>query len=325
MKNKCIGILQPQYQNEDAAREYIEKQRWPDGPICPHCGLLNEASKVTAKPGSKSPVRKGLWWCHGCEREFTVTIGSIFEDSHIPLHKWLIAIHLVASSKKGFSALQLMRNLEIGSYRSAWFMAHRIRWALRQEPVKGKFGGIVEMDETYVGGKLRTGPQAVKPGERPKDRPAGTSNKAAVVAVLQRGGPVRSHHVECVTAKTLKPIVKEMVKENAHLMTDSSNVLASAGMGFKHDQVNHSAGEYARREKGKLVSTNSVESYFAILKRGHFGVYHHWSKKYLGQYLREFDWRYNVRSLDDSERAIVAWKMTDGKRLMLKPPSVRKS
>jgi len=122
-------------------------------------------------------------------------------------------------------------------------------------------------------------------------------------------------------AKTLKPIVKEMVKKDAHLMTDRSNVLASAEMGFKHDQVNHSAGEYARRGNGRLVSTNSVESYFAILKRGHFGVYHHWSKKYLGQYLREFDWRYNVRGLPDAERAVVALKMTDGKRLVLKPPS----
>jgi transposase-like protein len=216
-----------------------------------------------------------------------------------------------------------MRNLEIGSYRTAWFMAHRIRWALTQEPIKEALDGIVEVDETYVGGKFRTGSQSVKPGERPKDRPAGTANKKAVVAVLQRGGPVRSHHVEHVTAKDLKPIVKAMVKEDAHLMTDSSNVLASAGIGLKHDQVNHSAGEYARRENGTLISTNSVESYFAILKRGHYGVYHHWSKKHLGQYLREFDWRYNVRGLPDVERVVVALKMTTGKRMMLK--SARKS
>src|SRR5437899_237754 len=319
MDNKRAGILQPQYANEDTAREYIERQRWPDGPICPHCGVVNEAAKVTPKSNSKHPVRKGLWWCHGCKREFTVTVGTIFEDSHIPLHKWLLGIHLMASSKKGISALQLMRNLESGSYRSAWFMAHRIRWALTQDPVKGKFGGIVEVDETYIGGKLRTGPQAVKPGERPKDRPAAIANKAPVVAVLQRGGPVRSHHVECVTAKNLKPIVKDMISEDAHLITDSSNVLASAGVGLKHDQVNHTAHEYARREKGVLISTNSVESYFAIVKRGHFGVYHHWSKKYLGQYLREFDWRYNVRRLPDIERTVVALKMTGGKRLMLKP------
>jgi hypothetical protein len=213
-----------------------------------------------------------VWNCNACHKQFTVTVGSIFEDSHIPLHKWLLAIHLMASSKKGISAHQLMRNLEIKSYRSAWFMAHRIRWALTQEPIKEALGGIVEVDKTYIGGRLRTGSQVTKPGERPKDRPAGTANKSAVVAVLQRGGPVRSHHVECVTAKNLKPLVRRMVKEDAHLMTDSSNVLASAGRGFKHDQVNHTAGEYARREKGVLISTNSVESYFAIVKRGHFGV-----------------------------------------------------
>jgi transposase-like protein len=319
MKN--TGLLAPQYRDEDAAREHIEKTRWPDGPVCPHCGIVNEATKLEPREGSKNGVRKGVWNCNSCRKQFTVTVGSIFEDSHIPLHKWLLAIHLMSSSKKGISAHQLMRNLELKSYRSAWFMAHRIRWALTQEPIKEALGGIVEVNETYIGGKLRTGSQATKPGERPKDRPAGTSNKAAVVAVLQRGGPVHSHHVECVTAKNLKPIVKQMVAEDAHLMTDSSNVLASAGIGFKHDQVNHTAGEYARREKGVLISTNSVESYFAIVKRGHFGVYHHWSKKYLARYLREFDWRYNVRALPDMERTVAALKMTGGKRLMLKAPA----
>ena len=130
---------------------------------------------------------------------------------------------------------------------------------------------------------------------------------------------MRSHHVECVTAKNLKPIVKAMVKKDAHLMTDSSNVLASAAIGLKHDQVNHKANEYARRENGVLISTNSVESYFAIVKRGHFGVYHHWSRRYPGQYLREFDWRYNVRGIPDMERTLIALKMTGGKRLVLKP------
>ncbi|HUY13266.1 MAG TPA: IS1595 family transposase, partial [Terriglobia bacterium] len=142
---------------------------------------------------------------------------------------------------------------------------------------------------------------------------------------LQRGGSVRSHHVEHVTARDLKPIVEQIVKEGTHIMTDSSTVLASARTGFKHDQVNHSAGEYARRENGTLISTNSVESYFAILKRGHYGVYHHWSKKYLGQYLREFDWRYNVRGLPDMERTIIALKMVGGKRLLLKSPDSVKS
>jgi transposase-like protein len=322
---KHTGLLAPQYRDEDAARAHIEKQRWPDGPICPHCGVVNEATKLEPRAGSKAAVRKGVWQCNACRKQFTVTVGSIFEDSHIPLHKWLLAIHLMASSKKGISAHQLMRNLEIKSYRSAWFMAHRIRWALTQEPIKGRLSGIVETDETYIGGKLRIGPLATKPGERPKDRPQVTSNKSAVVSVLQRGGSVRSHHIERVTAANIEPIIEEMVAPDAHLMTDTSTVLASAGSHRKHDQVNHSAREYSRMQDGTCITTNSVEGYFAILKRGNYGVYHHWSKKYLGQYLREFDWRFNVRNLDDMERAVVALKMTGGKRLMLKPPSAEKN
>ena len=155
MEKKNTGLLAPQFRDEDAAREHIEKIRWPEGPVCPHCGVLNEASRVTPRPESKKPVRKGVWWCRSCEKQFTVTVGTIFEDSHIPLHKWLLAIHLMLSSKKGISAHQLMRNLEIGSYRSAWFMAHRIRWALTQEPVTDLLDGEVEMDETYFGGKPR--------------------------------------------------------------------------------------------------------------------------------------------------------------------------
>lgn len=315
------GLLAPQYRDEDAARAFIEKQCWPDGPECPHCGLVNEATKLEPRNGSKSAVRKGVWNCRSCRKQFTVTVNSIFEDSHIPLHKWLLAIHLMCSSKKGISAHQLMRNLELKSYRSAWFMAHRIRWALTQEPIAERLSGIVEADETYIGGKLRVGSQAVKPGERPKDRPAGTANKAAVLSVLKRGGSVRSFHVERVTAKNLRPIVKEMIAEDAHVMTDTSTVLESAVGKRQHSQVNHSIGEYSRRENGTCITTNSVEGYFAILKRGNYGVYHHWSRKYLGQYLREFDWRYNVRRLPDMERAIIALKMTGGKRLMLKAPT----
>src|ERR1017187_3571177 len=181
------GLIAAHHQDADAAREHLERLLWPDGAICPHCGLIGEAYKLEGKT-----TRKGLYKCAGCREPFTVTVGTIFEDSHIPLHKWLLAIHLMASSKKGISAHQLMRNLELGSYRTAWFMAHRIRWALTQEPIKEALDGIVEVDETYVGGKLRTAPQSTKPGERPRDRAAGTSNKAVVVAVLQRGGSVRS-------------------------------------------------------------------------------------------------------------------------------------
>src|ERR1017187_7766546 len=147
--------LAQQFSNADDAREYLEGLLWPDGPVCPHCGVMNEATKLEPRKGSKSAVRKGVWKCNGCLKQFTVTVGTIFEDSHIPLHKWLLAIHLLCSSKKGFSAHQLMRNLELKSYRAAWFMAHRIRWALTQDPIKNALSGIVEMDETYIGGKRR--------------------------------------------------------------------------------------------------------------------------------------------------------------------------
>ena len=313
------GLLAPQYRDGNAAREYIERLRWPDGPECPHCGLVNEAYQLKPKEGSKRPVRKGVWKCKGCRKQFTVTVKTIFADSHISLHKWLLAIHLMASSKKGISAHQLMRNLDIKSYQTAWFMAHRIRWALTQEPAKGVFQGIVEVDETYIGGKLRVGSYATKPGERPRDYSSPVDNKTPVVSVLQRGGSVRSFPVERVTARNIRPIVDEMISKKAHIMTDSSTVLKGSVGKRRHSKVNHSAGEYVRRERGTKITTNSVEGYFSIVKRGNIGVYHHWSRKYMGQYLREFDWRYNVRRLPDMKRVVEALKMTGGKRLMLKP------
>ena len=305
------------FHDADAAREYLEKQRWPDGPMCPHCGVEGEAYRLKPTGKGKTHVRKGVWKCAGCRREFTVTIGTIFEDSHIPLHKWLLAYHLLCSSKKGMSAHQLHRMLGI-TYRSAWFMAHRIRYTMSQEPLSSRLGGIVEVDETYVGGKMRTVSQVTKPGERPQDRISGTANKAAVVSVLQRGGRVQSRHVEHVTAKNLKPIINQMVAEDAHLMTDSSTVLKSAGSQRRHSQVNHNAYEYARREKGVLITTNSVEGYFSILKRGINGVYHHVGKQHLHRYLSEFDFRYNARKVNDGERSLLAAKGADGKRLMLR-------
>lgn len=303
------------FSTDEAARAYLEKQRWPDGVICPHCGLVGEAYQLTAKEGSKKPVRKGVWKCAGCRSQFTVTVGTIFEDSHIPLHKWLLAIHLMCASKKGMSAHQLHRMLGV-TYKSAWFMCHRIRYAMSEEPLSSKLKGIIEVDETYVGGKLRTGSQAVKPGERPKDRLSPYSNKAAVVSVLQRGGRVQSRHVERVTAENLRPIVNQMVDESAHLMTDESTVLASAGSNHKHSMVNHRAEEYARYEDGVCITTNTVEGYFATLKRGINGVYHHVGKHHLHRYLSEFDFRYNSRDTSDGERAELAIKGTKGKRLM---------
>lgn len=302
MKNDT-GLLALPYRDENSAREHMEKQQWPHGPACPYCGLVNDARKMIAKPESKNPTRKWAWKCNGCRKQFTVLVDSIFSDSQIPLHKWLPAIHRMASSKKGVSAHQLMRNVEIASDRTAWFMAHRIRWMPTQEPVKAVFEGIVEVGEAYIGGKRREDfPQATPPGQRAKDNPGPFAGKATVVSVLRRGGSVRSHHVERVTSTILRPIIEEMVVKDAYLMTDDSTVLKSAGKYRRHSQVNHSANEYVPREGAECITTDSVEGYFAVVKRGNFGVYHHWSKKYVGQYLPEFDWRYNVRKLRRCEQ-----------------------
>jgi transposase-like protein len=311
-------ILQPHFQDADKAREYLESKRWPDGPVCPHCGVIGEAVRLEMEDEAKTHARRGLLNCRACRKQFSVTVGTIFEDSHIPLNKWLLAYHLLCASKKGMSAHQLHRMLGI-SYKSAWFMCHRIRYTMTEEPLSSLLEGIVEMDETYIGGKYRIGPLAVKPGERAKDRLSITDHKAAVVSVLQRGGRVKSRHVERVTAENLKPILEEMVDKAAHLMTDTSTV-AKSFTGRKHSKVNHKIGEYSRKENGVTISTNSVEGVFSILKRGINGVYHHVGKQHLHRYLAEFDFRYNARKISDAERAQIALKGADGKRLMRKTP-----
>lgn len=305
------------FANEDQAREFLEKSRWPEGVVCPHCGVIGESFRLEPKKDSEKPVRKGVWKCGACRKQFTVTVGTIFEDSHIPLHKWLMAIHLLCSSKKGMSSHQLHRMLGV-TYKSAWFMTHRIRYAMTQEPIVSKLGGIVEIDETYIGGKIRSGSQSVKPGERPRDYKHGMSTKAAVVSVLQRDGLVHSRHVEKVTAANLKPVIQELVAEEAHIMTDSSTTLGGVLMGRKHDQVNHTVKEYARYENGLLISTNRVEGYFGILKRGINGVYHHVGKRHLHRYLSEFDFRHNSRGVNDGQRTMRLIDKVGGKRLMLK-------
>ncbi len=326
------GLIAAHHHDEDAARAYLEAKLWPDGPVCPKCGLIGEAYKLAGET-----TRKGLYKCAGCREPFTVTMGTIFEDSHIPLHKWLFAIYLMCSSKKGMSAHQLWRNLwgvdetgkQLGSYKTAWFMAHRIRWALGQEPVASRLAGIVEVDEVYVGGKQRVGQNRYRwsAGGRPRPMPrkSGIDNKAPVVAMLQRNGDVRSRHLERVTSENLKPMLAEMVDENAIVMTDSATALKFPGKEREHHTVNHRAKEYVRHEAGLTISTNTVESYFAIIQRGINGIYHHVGKAYMDQYLREFDFRYNVRKMNDQDRAALAIRKTSGKRLMLKEPKAIKN
>jgi transposase-like protein/DNA-directed RNA polymerase subunit RPC12/RpoP len=289
------------FNNEDSARELLEKLRWGDGVICPRCGSLR-AYKLKAKPTSKTPVRKGVYKCKACRKQFTVTVGTIFEDSHVPLHKWLLAIDLLCSSKKGISTHQLHRQLGL-TYKSAWFVAHRIRYAMGQSPLIDKLQGIVEADETYIGGKAH--------GVRGR----GALNKTPVFALVERGGKVRSFKTERVTANNLKGMIRQHVAKDSTIMTDE--FLAYKGLGKEfagHQTVNHGSGEYVNGN----AHTNSVEGYFSILKRGINGIYQHVSNKHLSLYLNEFNFRYNARQLDDSSRTILAIMETKGKRLMLK-------
>ena len=307
------------FTDEQKAIEFWESKRWPDGSVCPHCGLVGEAYKLHGKS-----TRPGLWKCKGCRKPFTAKMRSIFEDSHIPMHVWMYAVHLMCSSKKGMSAYQFHRMTATFygkkvSYRTAWFMFHRIRFAMTQHPLVEKLTGTVECDETYVGGKIRVGSYKPRDGKKPKYR-SPRDNKASVFSVLQRDGDVRSRHVERVTAENLRPIVDEMIAEDAHVMTDSSTVLHGALAGRTHSQVNHRADEYVRYEDGKCITTNSVEGFFSLLKRGIYGTYHHVGKPYLQQYLNEFDFRYNRRKVTDAERTELAMSACEGKRLTLRKP-----
>jgi transposase-like protein len=302
-----LNDLAQHFHDAESAREFLERSRWPEGPVCPHCGVIGHAYKLEGKAGSKKPVRKGVYKCGGCLEQFTVTVGTIFEDSHIPLNKWLLAIHLLCASKKGMSAHQLHRMLGV-TYKSAWFMAHRIRYAMSQPPLVDKLKGIVEADETYVGAKRKKGAKRAGVG----------SHKVPVIAVLERGGRVRSQAVERPTAENLQTAIRENCGTEAHIMTDELNLYRGMRTEFKHSVVNHSAGEYARGE----VHVNSLEGFFGLLKRGITGVYHHVGKHHLHRYLSEFDFRYNSRKIKDGERTMLALKGSEGKRLTLREPKI---
>jgi len=290
----------PRFNDEDAARQHLESIRWPNGPICPHCGGTDRNSRLNG-----TAHRPGLLFCGDCRSQFSVTVGTVFERSKVALHKWVYASHLMCASKKGISAKQLERMLGV-TYKTAWFMAHRIREAMNIEPA-GKLGGggaPVEVDETYWG---NVGKQ--KPGAR------GYEHKMKVLTLVERGGEKRSYHLATVNHKTLGPIMKGQIAEKARLMTDDARVYKKIGKAFdSHESVNHTAGEYARGD----VTTNTVESSFAILKRGLYGTFHSVSEQHLQRYATEFDFRWNYRQslgFDDVERAAVTLKNIEGKRL----------
>ena len=304
-----LTTLAKHFSDEDTAREFLEFLRWPNGPVCPRCGA-GEAYRLTAKVESKRPVRKGVLKCKACRKQFTVTVGTIFEDSHIPLSKWLLAIHLLCSSKKGMSAHQMMRMLDLKSYKSAWFMAHRIRYAMEQGSFVTKLSGIVEVDETYVGGKAKNMHASVR---REKIQGRGAVGKAPVVTLVERAGRVKSIYMESVTGDNLKAAMKDCIVPSAQIMTDESPSYSFAQAEFaSHESVNHGAGEYVRGD----AHVNTSECVHSLLKRGIIGTYHHVSKLHLHRYLSEFDFRFNHRKIADGERTVQAIKGFEGKRLM---------
>ena len=302
------NLTDPIYNDEATAREHFENIRWPDGPVCPHCGTIDRVKPL----GGKS-MGPGWYHCGACRDKFTVRVGTVYERSKIPLHKWILATHLLAASKKGMSAHQLHRMLGV-TYKTAWFMTHRIRKAMRETSSGlGGGGSTVEVDETYWG---NTKPRGQKKGR-------GGEHKEKVLTLLERKGRAHSFHVPKVNAETLRPIIKEQIKADTHIMTDEAAVYCLSkeplSKDFQsHNYVRHNIGEYVRGD----IYTNTIENCFSILKRGLTGTYQHVSKTLLKRYLCEFDFRYNYRydisqktGYNDMERTNVALKGIEGKRL----------
>ena len=293
------------FSTEEAARAYFERTRWPNGPVCPHCGSKD---KIYARTANKSTgTRPGLYKCGECTDTFTVTVGTVMEDSKIPLNKWLIAFYMMCASKTQVSALQLQRQLELGSYRTALFLCHRIRYALKDVSPSGPLSGIVEADETYIGGKRRGKGRGY------------TGNKIAVVSLVQRDGDVRSTVMGRVNGKTIGGLLERNVSPDAHLMTDESPLYKKAGESFaSHSTVNHSAEEYAYYDyRGRrTVTTNTVEGFFGNSKRAISGTHHQVSRQHLHLYAAELDFKYNTRKVTDGERTTKGIRGVVGKRLI---------
>jgi transposase-like protein len=291
----------PHLHDEAEAYKFVEARLWPNGPECPRC---KETKRVGSMKGKSTRI--GVYKCYACRKQFTVKIGTLFESSNLPLHKWLQAIYLMCSSKKGISSHQLARTLGI-QVRSGWFLSHRIREAMRSGSL-APMSGIVEVDETFIGQKKGV----------PKRR--GTGHKHAVLSLVERGGEARTVHVENVKTRTIVPIVNANIAREARVMTDDALQYEGKLDDYaEHGVVNHSAGEYVRGN----VHTNTVESYFALFKRGMRGVYQHCSEKHLHRYLAEFDFRYNARvalGVSDAQRAEKALRGVQGKRLKYRLP-----
>lgn len=299
------------FSTEETAIKYFEAIRWPNGPHCPHCGNADEKRIYSLSANKAKKIRLGLYKCAECRETFTVRVGTVMEDSHVPLHKWLIGFYMMCASKTQVSAPQLQRQLEIGSYNTALFLCHRIRFALMDLFPAGKLGGTVEADETYIGGRIKGRGRAYK------------KNKTPVVSLVERGGRVRSRVVDTVTGKAITRLLKENVADTARLNTDESPLYRVAGKGFaSHDKVNHHDEEYSRFDPitGRLATTNTVEGFFGNSKRSLDGTHHHISRKHTNLYMAELDHKYNTRKVSDGERTVLGIKGMEGKRLMLRIP-----
>ncbi len=297
---------QPRFSDDNSAREHLEALRWPNGAVCPHCGGTERNSRLAGKAH-----RPGLWFCGDCRTQFTVTVGTVFERSKVPLHKWVLATHLICSSKKGMSAHQLHRTLGV-TYKTAWFMSHRIREAMG-ETDPGQLGGSgapVEVDETYWGNK-----QAKGAFKKYGKHGAGPHHQMKVVTLVERGGKARSFQYGTIHGGTLRDVLAKHIASSATIHTDDSSLYKPLYRLFaKHETVSHRKCEYSRDG----VTTNTVEGYFSILKRGLVGTFHHVGEQHLFRYMKEFDFRYNTRTalgVDDVERAALALKGISGKRL----------
>jgi transposase-like protein len=302
-----ITFKQLRNMTEDEARELLEQIRWNGQPVCPHCGSI-EAYKLTPKGNTKTSVRKGVYACKACKKQFTVTIGTIFEGSRIKIADWLMGFYLVSSSKKGISAHQLHRTLGV-TYKTAWFMAHRIRFAMTQESVENLLEGTVEADETYIGGKEKN-KHANKRTKGNQGRSEKT--KTPVFALVERGGELRARKIDHVSAQTLKAELRKHVSKSATIMTDKYTAYQGLENEFAgHEVVDHGVGEYVNGD----THTNTVEGWFSLLKRGVMGTFHHVSEQHLDRYVDEFVFRYNRREVTDGERAHMALQKIGGKRL----------
>jgi transposase-like protein len=298
-------LQNPAFTNEDKARETLEAIRWPDGPYCPHCG--NADQEKIAK-GEGKAHRPGLYYCASCNGQFTVTIGTVMEDTKIPLSKWLFAMHLLGASKKGMSALQLSRMLGV-TYKSAWFLCHRIREAMTPKSI-GPIGGpnsVVEADETVFGGKAKNRAYA-------KNEP----KKHTVLTLVDRDGDSHSFHIANVKAKTLRETIVKVASRKSYLATDELASYEKIGKEFSgHGTVNHSADEYVR--VGGFIHVNTAECRFSLMKRAVFGTHHSISEAHLPRYLAEWDFKWNTRKMTDGERAAIALEGIEGKRLTYRP------